>query len=220
MRGIGRDVQHAFRLLARSPGFTAVAVLTLAVGIGASTAVFGLIDALLLRPPPVPQAERVIVPKLTVARSGAPAEPVPTWSFPKYRTLIENNDFLEDVAAFSDAEVNLATEGAADRVSGELVTPSYFKLTGVVPRVGRIFDAAGESQPVPEIVLGHRLWQERFAGDAGVLGCTLRLDGMPVTVVGVAPRGFRGLGGQADFWIPMGLAARVLHPQMLTMRWA
>jgi predicted permease len=220
MRGLGRDLKHALRLIARAPGFTTVAVLTLAIGIGASTAVFGLVDALLLRPPPVPHPERVVVPKLSRAQPGQPAQPIPTWSYPKYRTLVETSDIFAELAGFSDTEVNLALDGDAARLRGELVTPSYFRLAGVVPPLGRGFADAAESAPAREIVLGHRFWRERFHGDAGVLGRTVRVDGISLTVIGVAPPGFRGLGGGADFWVPLGMAAELLHPEMLTMRWA
>jgi predicted permease len=208
------DLRHALRLLARSPGFTAAAVLTLAVGIGASTAVFGLLDALLLGAD-LPHAGRLVVPRLTVTDSGR-EEVVRTWSYPKLATFLERQDLFEEVAAFGELDVNLGAEGGAARVRGELVTPPYFALLGGRPAPGRAFD--GEDRAV--VILAHRLWQERFGGDPAIVGRAVRVDGRGLTVVGVAPPGFRGLTGVAELFVPFAMAPELLHPAMLEMRWA
>lgn len=142
VRGLPRDLRHAFRLLLARPGFAAVSIVTLAVGIGASTAVFGLLDALLLRPLPVPHAEQLMVPKLTRTQDGKVLA-LPVWSYPKYRTFLEAQDVFEEVAGFSDLDGNLAGEGEATRVRGELVTPRTCRSTASVGMASRASRAGG-----------------------------------------------------------------------------
>jgi predicted permease len=209
-------------MLARSPGFTAVAVVTLAIGIGANTVLFSAIDTLVLRRLPYPHADRLVMPTPTILR-GNQTQPqsIMTWSYPKFRTLLDNQDLFEDVTGFRDLDVNLTGVGKAERLLGELATQSYFPLLGVSPVVGRTFSAEEDRAGGPQVViLGHSLWRRAFGGDPAVVGRTLHLSGQTVTVVGVLPAGFRGLSGTSELWLPVAMAPKLIHPKMLEMRWA
>src|SRR5262249_4747971 len=184
MRGLGADLRSALRLFEHSPGFALVAVATLAVGIGGASAVFGLVDALLLRGLPYADAGRLVVPKLTVAvRGQGPAQPIATWSYPKFQTLVQSSgDVFAAVGGYRDIEVNFAGERASERLGAELASPSYFAALGVGAALGRLFgDGDGDVA-----VIADRFWRDRYAGDPSILGRTLRANGHTVTIVGVA----------------------------------
>lgn len=209
------DVKVASRRLARSPGFAAAAVVVLALGIGANTAIFSAVKAALLTPPPYPEAQRLVLLDLTdssTVRPG-PARPFP-WSYPKYRILAGADRLpIAAVAAYAVRSFTLAGNEAAERVSAEVVTPAYLNVLGLSPAVGRNFrpdDDAGDSDPVA--LLSHGVWEERYGADPGVVGRSISVNGDPVTVVGVAPAGFRGLSGDADLWLPVHTGAGLLAP--------
>ena len=210
MSSIWQDVRFALRCLGRSRGFAAVAVLTLALGIGANTAMFAVVNAVLLRPLPFEHADRLMLVHLVApGRPGEPAAPGEVvWSYPKYRTFVELQQTFDDSGLFTDAAETLAGEGAPERVQGEVITERYLSTLGISPLVGRpfTFDEANRAGAPPVVLLGHGLWTRRYAANPELLGRTIELGGVTQTVVGILPRGFLGLSGNAEWWRPLAVA--------------
>ncbi|MEJ7617810.1 MAG: ABC transporter permease [Pyrinomonadaceae bacterium] len=188
-------------MLLKNPGFTLVAVVTLALGIGANAAMFGIVDALLLRPPAhVRDADAV------VRVYGKGNWTAPTRSYPDYLDLRDNTNSFAAVAAYQNDSFNLGRGSEARQIKGQRVTQSYFALLGVRSAAGRFF--AEEEDRVPDgarvIVLGYNFWQRQFAGDAQVVGRGCNGDDL-YTVIGVAPQRFTGVDlGRIDAWTPLG----------------
>jgi predicted permease len=205
MGTFGRDLGLAVRTLARSPGFTLVAVLTLAVGIGANTAIFSVVNTLLLSPPAhVLEPERVV----TLWTSDFSGPPYGASSYPDYETFREQRDVVVDVAAFGLAPGNLVEPDETVRLTLETVSLNYFDVLGVLAERGRTFDVADGDAPAVALI-SHTLWQSRFGADAAVVGRAIRLNAGTFTVVGVAPEGFDGStrGLRVDAWVPIQAAA-------------
>jgi putative ABC transport system permease protein len=190
-----RDARYGVRSLAKNPGFTAVAVLTLALGIGATTAIFGVIDAVLLKPLPYPEAERLV--KLYGHDESGETYMI---SPADYLEHYGKADSFERVAAYRESSFNLTGQERPERVSGAVVSPDFFTVMAVNPRLGRAI-SAGQDAPggARVVVLSYGLWQRRFGGDAGVLGQAVDLDGEPRTVVGIMPEGFQYPAG-SELW--------------------
>lgn len=204
MEAFVQDLRFALRVLRKSPAFTAVAVLSVGLGIGATAAIFRLADAVLLRPWPVSEPSRLVEFHLT-ARSGTGEEPLSFPAFADYRAA----GVLAGLAAFAPVELSLATSDRAALVSGELVSPNYFAVLGLRPAAGRFFVADGEAEP--GVVLGWDSWRRLFGGDPAAVGRGVKLNGKLFTVVGVAPRGFKGidLANPADLWLPLSTQPQV-----------
>jgi predicted permease len=181
------DLRFAFRQLLKNPGFTAVAVLTLALGIGANTAMFSVLNVLLLRALPYPNSERLV----RVFRTSPQSQ---TWphSVANFFDHREQNRVFERMAAFSWWSFNLAEPGApAERLRGIIATADFFPTLGVAAALGRTFTAEeDQSGRNNVVVLSHSFWMRRFAGDTNIIGRMLRLDGESVTVIGVMPASF------------------------------
>src|SRR5688572_24805766 len=177
-----QDLRYAFRTLLSNPGFTVVTVFTLALGIGATTAIFSVFDAVVLKSLPVANPD-----ELVIADVG---------HYPVYQAFRQEKDlFSEVLASASIEELDASIDGGAvERTRVSLVSASYFATLGVSPLMGRAFDA-GDERPAGEpaiAVISHAFWQGRFARDFAVLGRIVRVRGVPITVVGVAPAGFFG----------------------------
>lgn len=205
------DVRVAVRALRRTPWFTAAAVLVLALGIGANAAVFSALKATLLTPPPYPDPDRLVLLDLTEATHGDRPRAIP-WSYRKYQVLADARDLpLQASAVYGTRHVTLTGVGEPAYLTAELVTPDYLRVLGVAPAVGRDFTAADDADGAASVaMLGYGLWQERFGGDRGIVGRDVTLNGHAVTVVGVAPRGFRGLGGTAQLFAPVHTGATLI----------
>jgi putative ABC transport system permease protein len=208
-----RDVRYGCRMLARNPGFTFVAVLSLAIGIGANSAAFSFADALLLRPLPVPRPGEVLTVGSTVAVEGF-SELVA--SYPEYVDIRDRSKTFDGLVAFTGTTLGFAAAPAATpklRV-GLLVSGNFFSVLGVEPQVGRGFRADEDQVPGRNavVVLGNDFWQLQFNGDPGVLGRTVRLNGIDFTVIGVAPAGFVGLSqfARVDVYAPLMMWPRLL----------
>ncbi|MBV8856413.1 MAG: ABC transporter permease [Acidobacteria bacterium] len=201
MRRLLQDIRYGARVLLKSPGFTAVAVLTLALGIGANTAIFSVVNAVLLSALPYKDAERLVILRETVGKDGWGAV-----AYPNFLDWKAQGTTFEDMAAYTESALNLSGQAKAERVSGELVTPNYFSLLGVSAAQGRAFlpEEDDAARPAQVAVLSHGLWQRRFGGDAAVVGKTVRLNDATFTVVGVMPEGFKGYTGNAEVWLPFG----------------
>ncbi|HVS51727.1 MAG TPA: ABC transporter permease [Opitutaceae bacterium] len=196
------DLRFAFRSLAKSPGFTAVALLTLALGIGANTTMFSVLRTLVVRTLPYPDEDRLVYLHRTSDQSGR-------WphSVANYLDLQAEQNVFAHLAAFQPASFDLGLPGEpAERLRGLQVTADFFPLLGVAPALGRVFNA-DEDRPGHDrvIVLSHRTWTARFARDPAIVGREIRIGGQPVTVLGVMPPGFDDplLWGQVDAWRPM-----------------
>jgi predicted permease len=203
---IRHDLAYAWRSLRARPAFTTVGVLMLAVGIGATVAIFSLVNALVLKPLPFSDPERLmLVHMLMPDRDSAGVFRQIVWSYPKYLLLRDEQHSFRSTALFADREYNLTGSRSPARVHVELVEHTYFNLLGVAPQLGRTFTADETHAPgsEPLAVLGYGFWVSRFGGDPSVVGRAIGLNGVPHTIVGVTPRGFTGLSGTAQVWIPI-----------------
>src|SRR5205814_588844 len=185
------DFKYAIRTFLRTPGFTLVAVLTLALGVGATTAMFSVVNAVLIRPLPFTDPDRL------VATRGSLAD---------LRDLQAGGRAFDDIAFWASNQFNLRLDGDSRQVLGGQVTTNLFPLLGVQPVLGRAFAAQDDRQNV--VVLGYALWQSRFGGDPGVLGRTVQLSGTSYTVVGIAPPWFRFPTAEFQLWAPLGIIDR------------
>jgi putative ABC transport system permease protein len=185
METLLQDVRYGARVLLKHKGFTAVAVLTLALGIGANTAIFSVVNELLLRPLPYRDAERVVM-LWEVTPEGRRQNTTSRANFIGWR---EQTTVFESMAAFSDQRLNLTGAGEPEEVSVQLATPELFGVLGIEPILGR--GLTQEDSRTPVVVLSHGIWQRRFGGDRQVVGKPVTLNGMACTVVGVLPAGFR-----------------------------
>ena len=206
-----RDLRYGVRQLLRSPGFAVAAVLTLALGVGANTIMFSMVNGLLLRPLPVASPDRVVALYATDLRKGNAGN----LSYPEYVDYRDRSGVFAGLVAQQGVPVSLSTAEGAEMVWSEIVTENYFSTLGLRPAVGRTFlpaDAAGPGAD-PLAVLSHRLWRYRFGGDVSVIGRVIRLNGHPFTVVGVAPPGYTGLrkfGFHPDVWVPMMMHGQIM----------
>ena len=205
-----RDIQYALRLFAKNPAFTFVAVLTLALGIGANTAIFSLVNSILLKPLPYPDPDRLVrmmqaSPKLGLASWG-----VSQADFAAYR---EQNRSFEALAIYNSSGINLTGEGEPERLPVSNVTADFFKVLGVNPILGRTFqegeDTAGRNNVC---VISYGFWQRRFAADPNVVGRTLKLNQTPVQIVGVMPANFKFPRAEIDLWAPLAFDAKRVAP--------
>ncbi|HET9766006.1 MAG TPA: ABC transporter permease, partial [Thermoanaerobaculia bacterium] len=218
MNSLVTDLRYALRALRKSPGYTSLCVLALALGIGANGAIFSLVDTLMLRPLPFPQPDRLAMAYMTnEGNTGRPGPPRLTWSYPKYEAFAREQTIFADVAPFVSDSVNLTGAGTPERLQMEMVGPAYFGLLGVRPRIGRAFGTGDAKVGGPVVAMvGEGLWRRRFGGDEGIVGRTLHLGRVPVTVVGVVPSGFHGLTGEAEVWVPVTAAAVLWYPEAIS----
>ena len=197
----GHDLRYGVRMLWKNKGFTAVAVIALALGIGANSAIFSVVNTVLLRPLPYREPERLVMVWEENAKSGYPTD---TPAAANYHDWREQNKVFEGMAALADQSFNLTGAGDPERIDGKRVNANLFEVLGVAPQHGRAF-AAEEDRPGANkvVILSHALWQRRFGSDAGLVGRTLTLNGEPHTVVGVMPGSFQFPDRQAELWVPI-----------------
>ena len=207
---VARDVRYAFRLCRKNPGFTFVVVLTLALGIGANTAIFGLIDALLLRSLPVRDPHELV--QISLQRRDDPQPGGESFSYVIVRALAARRDIFAGVGGFSAWPLEVGSPGALTRVKGALVTGEYYETLGLQPAAGRLIGPRDDEPGAPLVaVLSYGYWERQFAGSPGAIGEALRINGVPVAIVGVSPRGFVGtnVGTVADVTLPIAALAQV-----------
>ena len=207
MKGFLQDLRHALRLLVKSPGFTLVAVLTLALGTGVNTTVFSLINGILLRPMPVAHPEQIVV--LAARQEGS--QGFQSFSYPDYQDIRSQTDAFSDILAYRVSLVGLSVDGKGEHCVVSRVTGNYFRTLGIQPALGRfILPSEGQTPGAdPIFVLGYAYWQKRFGGDKSVIGKQVDIDGHPVTIVGVAPKGFAGMYSflNMDGYLPLSAVA-------------
>ena len=207
LESLTQDVRYGVRILVKHKAFTGIAVLTLALGIGANTAIFSVVNELLLRPLPYRDAERIVM-LWEVTPTGRHQN---TTSRANFRAWRAQNTSYENVAAFTDQRFNLTGDGEPEELSVQMATPELFKVLGVEPLIGRTFLSDDDGKP-PVAVLSYGLWQRRFGGQASVIGRPITLSGIQFTVIGVMPANFQfhikqrsGTGRPAEVWtiLPM-----------------
>ena len=198
-------------------GLSFAVVGTLAAGIAAVTTTFGILNAALLRQPPFPRADRLAV--LFLERRPA-AEPPrrERWSFARFERLRQTQQSFEVIASVSPASVTLSVDGQAELARIERVSAGYFSLLGATPLRGRFIDDADDdpANPARVAVIAHDTWSRQFAADPDVVGRTLGLNGVPLTIVGVAPPGFQGLSGRSELWVPRAISPQITYREYLT----
>ncbi|HEX7314710.1 MAG TPA: ABC transporter permease [Pyrinomonadaceae bacterium] len=230
LKDLNQDLRYAARGMRRQPTFTLAAVLTLALGIGANTALFSVVDALLLKSLPVKEPERLVLFKSTSPGEFSPGAYSGNWerdpatgqnvmtSFPyqSYRRMREQESgqgTLSDVFAFGDVTLNVSSDGEADVASGQAVSGNYYAGLGVQALLGRtLTDGDDEAGAGPVAVLSHRYWQRRFGGDPGIIGKQINLNKVAFTVVGVTAQGFEGtgqVGSTQDVTFPLAWEPRL-----------
>ena len=217
MRTLLHDIRYAWRQLRKSPAFAAVAVIMLALGIGANTAIFGLLDQALLRSLPVKEPERLVILKFSGGFSGhtrARADDKFYFSYPMYRDLRDRNSVFSGLIATVNAEAGVQWHNQPELVTTEVVSANYFGVLGVQPELGRLLVQSDDTVPNanPVAVLSFDYWQRRFGADRGLLNQTILVNGHPFTVVGVAQRGFHSavMGDTPDLFTPMMMKAEVM----------
>ncbi|MGH9312965.1 MAG: ABC transporter permease, partial [Vicinamibacterales bacterium] len=199
MKTLLSDLRYAGRMFWKSPGFTAAAVLTLALGIGVNVAVFSLLHAALVASLPVPNPDRLVQVTTWTAEGGDHFD----FSYPLYVDLRDATDAFTGVAAYTASAIGVSLGDRSERIIGEFVTSTYFHVLGVRPALGPGLSGDDELRGSARVaVLSDGLWRRLFAGDRSIVGKTLLINGQIFTVVGVAPRGFEGIvrGQRADLW--------------------
>lgn len=206
MNTLKNDLLYGFRMLRKNPAFTTVAVLTLALGIGANTTMFSLVNWLLLRPLPVSHPEQINVIGYRQRHGNTQNQ----FSVPDYRAIrSQTAEVFSDVAAYQIGLDGFSTGGQADRLLTYYVTGNFFRTMGLQPVAGRLFvPEEGENvDSNPVVVLSYAYWQKRFAGQTDILGKKVSLNGKPFTVIGVSPKGFYGPYPilEAQAYLPLGM---------------
>jgi putative ABC transport system permease protein len=206
MRILFQDLRYGVRMLLRNPGFTVVAVVTLGLGIGANTAMFSVINGMLLRPMPFKESERLAHLDEKAPKNGLETMAM---SFPDFTAWRERSRSFEGMALYEEISFTLGSGGGAERaerVEGARVTASLFPLLGVAAVQGRHFlEAEDKPGAPPAVIIGYGLWRRRFGGDPGIIGRAARIDGENLTIVGVMPAGF-SFPLKAEIWRPMAVA--------------
>ena len=218
MQTLLQEIRYGARMLLKSPGFTAIAVFTLALGMGANTAIFSLIDQALLRKLPVERPEELVVLRSPGPMRGnvnSDGDMFASFSFPMYKALREKNPVFSGLLARYSIPLSVSAKGqTAERASGELVSGNYFEVLGVGPAMGRMF-SLGDDQQLgghPVAVLSHAFWVKRFAQSPAILNQQILVNGHSLTVVGVARAGFTGVqvGQSPDIFVPMAMKREMM----------
>ena len=202
-----RDVTYSLRVLLKSYGFTIVVILTLALGIGANTAIFSFANGILLRPLPYPQSDRLVVLDETALKRGIDSMSV---SYPNFLDWREQNTVFEDVATYyGTSRFSLTGEGEPLQIRGTRINQGLFDLLRVSPQLGRTF-TANEDRPEEDavVILGHDLWQRTFGGDPNIVGKKITISNRARTVIGVMPQGFR-FPEVSELWVPLALTTKM-----------
>jgi len=226
MFNLWQDVRFGVRMLGKNPGFTAIAVLTLALGIGANTAIFSLLNQVMLRHLPVKNPGELVVLRVPGDREGhiwSDGDDAQSLSYPQFKGLRDNNSVFAGMLARFTFSASIASHGQTERGDGEMVSGDYFETLGVQPVVGRVFSRDDEKVPGghPFVVLSYGYWMRHFGGDPGVLNQPLLVNNTEMTIVGVARAGFDGVqfGQAADIFVPIMMKAQMTPSHDGLMNW-
>jgi predicted permease len=216
MDGLSQDVRHSLRLLRKSPGFSLVVIATLALGIGANTAIFSLLDQLLVRLLPVHDPKRLVLlsgPGTNMGTFESSSDVVAPFSHPMFLDFRDRNPVFSDVAALYPMALDVADRGGTETAPGSLVSGTYFRTLGVGAALGRVLVPQDDVTPGahPVVVISHGYWQRRFGGDPAVVGRSIAVNGHPLTVVGVSAAGFHGtqIGRSDELFVPLMMKAQM-----------
>src|SRR6266446_685327 len=233
---LGQDIHYGLRMLAKSPGFSAVAILTLALGIGTNTAIFSLVDAVMLRLLPVENPSQLALLKWGARNApnihgymssgdcptdlsfGARNPSGCSFSEPMFRVIAQANVFSATAAFANSGRLNVTGNGPATVINGQLVSGDFFRTMGLKAAAGRLFEAADDKpSAAPVAMLNYGYWQSAFGGSRDVVGHTIELNSVPFTIIGIAEQRFTGItpGSDYDVWLPLSDAQRITDP----MRW-
>jgi putative ABC transport system permease protein len=206
METVLQDLRYAMRASLNRPGFMVIVVLALAIGIGANTAIFSVVNAILLRPLPYKNPDRIVMVWMSNGKLAIDQD----WhSYPNYVDYRDQNSTFEEVAAFNDLGFNLTGNGEPVRVAGAWSTANLFAVLGVDPQFGRAFTVEEEEPGKDRVaVISHGLWQRRFGGDPNIVGQPISLNGVDRTVIGVMPAGFAFPQKETDVWVPLAASAQ------------
>ena len=208
METLIKDIRYGIRGLWKRPGFTVVAVLTLALGIGANTAIFSVVNAVLLKPLQFHDPERLVIIWEDATFAGFPRNTPAPANYVDWKTQTQS---FADMAGTVEWTYNLTGDGDPERVAAYAVTANFFPLLGVPPAVGRVFTADDDRPGAPNVtVLSHGLWQARYGGDPQIINRDILLNGEKYTVIGVMPAGFQFFGSDVRLWVPAAFTAKQL----------
>ncbi|HEX7121019.1 MAG TPA: ABC transporter permease [Gemmatimonadaceae bacterium] len=205
------------RPLVRARGLSITVIATLALGVAALGITFGIVNAAVFRQPPFPDADRLAMLYLERnPRGEAPRRE--RWSFARFERLREQQQSFEVVASYSPTSLTISGDQEAELIQGERVSASYFQVLRASPVYGRLFTEIEDdpTRPTPVAILAHALWNRRWGGDSAILGRTIRLNGVPLTVIGVMPPGFAGLSGRSEVWVPRTVSPQLTYAEYLT----
>src|SRR5271155_217608 len=207
MNSIWQDLRYGFRVLRNSPGLTLMVVLTLALGIGANTAIFSIVNQFLFKPLPVRAPSQLVV----IASTPKETPLLFQMSYPAMQDLRKQTNEFSDIFAYQIGVGGLSVDGQADQFVYSFVSNNYFSALGIKPAAGRLFLTSEGETPgeAPLVILGYSYWQRRFGGDAGILGKQVLLNGKPATIVGVTPKDFLGTAFVFDMqgYVPLSTVA-------------
>ncbi|MDX2150684.1 MAG: ABC transporter permease [Bryobacteraceae bacterium] len=213
MNHLGQDIKYAVRGLYKSPAFTIIAVLSLALGIGANTSIFTLMDQVMLRALPVKDPQQLVTLRAPGSQFGMVFCGTQCFSYPLYQEIQQNNQVFEGVLSYFATSVSFAAGEVTERASAELVTGNYFQLLGLKAAAGRLLTPEDDRTPGghPVAVFSHGFWQRRFGGNPKIINQTVRVNGQPYTVVGVAPAGFHSarIGQATELFVPITMKAQI-----------
>ena len=205
------------RSLVRAPVLSLTVAGTLAIGIAIVAATFGVVYAALFRQPPFEEADRLAMLYQDRNPQGEPPSKE-RWSFARFELLRERQQSFEEVASYTPSTMTLSGDAGAEPVLGEGVSASYFRVLRVGASIGRLFTEAEDdpARPTPVVLLAHDMWTRRFAADPSIVGRSMRLNGVPLTVIGVMPPGFGGLSGRSVHWTPRTMLPQLTYAEYVT----
>lgn len=218
MRTLIFDIRHSLRFLMKSPAFTLIALLTLAIGIGMNVAIFSVFDAVLLRGLPFPNPEKLVEVSETVQRESIERRPA---SYPDFLDWQRHNSVFEQIAAYENDSLTM-TDGNAEQIQIEMVSANYFQALGVRPFLGRTFRNEEDRMPAASsvAVISYDFWQRHFGSNPSSVGKTIRLNNRNTNIVGILPKGFYGLDPDTEVWIPISTYPLFQQTQLLEKRGA
>jgi putative ABC transport system permease protein len=219
MKTLLMDIRHGLRFLMKAPGFTVIALLTLTLGIGMNVAIFSVFNAVLLRPLPFPQPEKLVAVSATVKRESLERRPT---SYPDFLDWQRRNSVFEQMAAYAYDSLTLNDGTGAEQIQSELVSSSYFQLLGVHAFHGRTFRTEEDRMPAASAVavVSYDFWKRRFGSDPALVGKSVRLNNKNTTIIGILPKGFYGLNPDAEVWIPFSTLTLFMQTEILENRGA
>ena len=209
LKTVPNDVRYALRTFARNPGFTAVVLLTLALGIGATTAIFSVLDGVMLRPLPYPDIDRI----LSLSERTTDGRNMSV-SWPNFQDWRDQNQVFEHLGIYRPTTVNLTGGDRPDRLNASIASSAMFGAMGLSPIAGRVFSATEDTPAADRVaIVSERLWRNRFSGDPNLIGRSITLNGEPHTVIGIMPAAMRFPSRLTDVWLPIGLSVAGFPPR-------